>query len=80
MSNSKQIRSQTIYDWLEKKVTSKKKELDVTLYEEDCEVLSPNVDADVVRSAKEKYVNASRQGVYKTAIVNVPLLIVYRLD
>jgi len=51
---------------------------DYTLHTSECEILSPHVDVEVVRAAKEKYLNSRDiDSNFKVVVVNVPLLIVF---
>ena len=80
MSENNLITMDQVFEWFKESVSDQEGRLVVSIHINDCEILSPNVDAEKIGTLKENYVNARSEGVYKTAIVNVPLLIVYKLD
>ena len=80
MQNKNLMSPEQVFEWYKKAVTVEASKLAVSFEMYDCEILSPDVDVKKVSTLKEQYLNARRQGVYKTAIVNVPLLIVYKLE
>lgn len=80
MSNNKIMSAEQIMSWYEKEVAKDIHDLSVTINSDDCEILPPNVDVEKVRALKEAYVKSRCKGYYKSVIVNVPLLIVYKLE
>ena len=80
MQNKNLMSPEQVLEWYKKVVTVEESKLEMSFEMDNCEILSPDVDIEKVSTSKEQYLNARSQGVYKTAIVNVPLLIVYKLE
>ena len=79
MSNENLLSSKVLSEhYLHFASTSGKPTESFSISTKNCEILSPFVDAEKVRTAKQEYLNSLlTDAPLKVAIVNVPMLIVY---
>lgn len=82
MSNENLLSSQTLVDhYREFALKNNLSSVSFKLNINDSQILSPYVNIEKVRAAKEDFVNAIYPSKnFKAAIVNVPMLIVFEAD